>query len=119
MVLKSHPLQFDLISTDAGHVFKIPRSSIFTLGLIAYATFLSPSHAQESISLYSQYKKILIGALGIDECRDSESENRSLTGMKQFYVDLLKKLSLAEDANRDDYIREALGCRCLKCSLYF
>ena len=178
-----------LISTDAGHVFNSPKSLIFTMGLIAYAKFLSPSHAQESISLYSQYKQFLkedsedqtsetkdisakllkkgfqkfssnrfgrvlslaeifvenrdiitkfydervdqhanklflacyaylrspwfnlcceIGAsfyrstivpikaaLGIDEFRDSESENRSWTDMKQFYVDLPKKLSLA------------------------
>ena len=43
-----------LISTDAGHVFSSPSSSIFTLGLIAFAKFLSPSHAQESISLYKE-----------------------------------------------------------------
>ena len=45
-----------LISTDAQHVFSSPSNSIFTLGLIAFAKFLSPSHSQLNISLYSQYK---------------------------------------------------------------
>ena len=35
-----------LISTDAQHVFSSPSNSIFTLGLIAFAKFLSPSHSQ-------------------------------------------------------------------------
>ena len=48
-----------LISTDASHVFSSPKNSIWLLGLIAYAKFLSPSHAQESVSLYKQYKEYL------------------------------------------------------------
>ena len=43
-----------LISTDAQHVFSSPSNSIFTLGLIAFAKFLSPSHSQLNISLYKQ-----------------------------------------------------------------
>ena len=35
-----------LISTAAQHVFSSPSNSICTLGLIAFAKFLSPSHAQ-------------------------------------------------------------------------
>ena len=60
-----------LISTDAGHVFSSPSSSIFTLGLIAFAKFLSPSHAQESVSLYRQYKQFLK-----EDSEDEQSETR-------------------------------------------
>ena len=48
-----------LISTDASHVFTSPKNSIWTLGLITFAKLLSPSHAQESISLYKDYKQYL------------------------------------------------------------
>jgi hypothetical protein len=48
-----------LISTNAAHVFSSSNSSIFILGLIAFSKTLSPSHAQESISLYMLYKRWL------------------------------------------------------------
>ena len=48
-----------LISIAASHVFSSPSNSIFTLGLIALAKLLSPSHSQQTISLYIQYKTFL------------------------------------------------------------
>ena len=63
-----------LISTDAGHVFNSPSNSIFTLGLIAYAKFLSPSHAQESVSLYKEYKQYLK-----EDSEDISSDTREVS----------------------------------------
>ena len=37
-------------------IFKSPGSSVHTLGVIAIAKLLSPSHASHSISVYSEYK---------------------------------------------------------------
>ena len=48
-----------LISVAASHVFSSPSNSIFTLGLIALSKLLSPSHSQQTISLYMQYKSFL------------------------------------------------------------
>ena len=42
--------------TTGEKVFTSPSSSIHTLGLIALAKLLSPSHASHSISLYNDYK---------------------------------------------------------------
>ena len=78
-----------LISTDAQHVFNSPSNSIFTLGLIAFAKFLSPSHAQTSISLYKQYKQYLT------EDSKSEDSETKLTSSK-----LLKKGFLGFSSNR-------------------
>ena len=78
-----------LISTDAQHVFSSPSNSIFTLGLIAYAKFLSPSHAQTNISLYKSYKQYLM--------EDSKSED-SVT--KDLSTKLLKKGFLGFSSNR-------------------
>ena len=50
---------FKLISETAAHVFNAPKSSIWYLGLIAFAKLLSPSHNKESISLYTDYTKFL------------------------------------------------------------
>ena len=45
-----------LLKITAGQkAFSSPKSSILTLGLIAIAKLLSPSHAAQSISLYQQY----------------------------------------------------------------
>lgn len=47
----------NLLQVTAGDkVFSSPGSSIHTLGLIALAKLLSPSHASHSISLYNEYK---------------------------------------------------------------
>lgn len=78
-----------LISTDAGHVFSSPSSSIFTLGLIAFAKFLSPSHAQESISLYKEYKQFLK-----EDSEDMHSETKDKS------EDLLKKSFQKFSSNR-------------------
>ena len=48
-----------LISQNASHVFNSPNSSIWMLGLIAFAKLLSPSHTKETISLYCDYKRFL------------------------------------------------------------
>ena len=48
-----------LISVAASHVFSSPSNSIFTLGLIALSKLLSPSHSQQTISLYMHYKSFL------------------------------------------------------------
>ena len=48
-----------LISVAASHVFTSPSSSIFMLGLIALSKLLSPSHSQQSVSLYLPYKTFL------------------------------------------------------------
>ena len=48
-----------LISQNASHVFTSKSSSIWTLGLIAFAKLLSPSHSKESVSLYTHYKQFL------------------------------------------------------------
>ena len=48
-----------LIGLGASHVFSGGSNSIWWLGLIAFAKLLSPSHAQQSISLYSLYKEFL------------------------------------------------------------
>ena len=48
-----------LISESAAHVFTAKSTSIWFLGLIAFAKLLSPSHNKESISLYTDYKTFL------------------------------------------------------------
>ena len=48
-----------LISVDAAHVFSSPKNSIWYLGLIAFSKMLSPSHSQDSISLFTRYKSFL------------------------------------------------------------
>ena len=48
-----------LISKNASHCFNSPKSSIWLLGLIAFAKLLSPSHTKETISLYCEYKRFL------------------------------------------------------------
>ena len=63
-----------LISTDAAHVFSSPKNSIWTLGLIAFSKLLSPSHAQESISLYKAYKQYL----KLDSL-DEQSESKEIS----------------------------------------
>ena len=68
-----------LISTDASHVFSSPKNSIWLLGLIAFAKFLSPSHAQESVSQYKQYKEFLK--------QDSDDDN---SNTQQISSELLK-----------------------------
>ena len=85
-------------STDAGHVFNSPKSSIFTLGLIAFAKFLSPSHAQESISLYKQYNQFLKA-----DSEDPHSETKEVSanllkqGFQKFSSNRFGRLlSLAE-----------------------
>ena len=65
-----------LISTDAQHCFSSPSNSIFTLGLIAFAKFLSPSHAQTIISLYKPYKQFLT--------EDSKAENSETSEISSF-----------------------------------
>ena len=46
-----------ILKLSAGEeIFKSPGSSIHTLGLIAIAKLLSPSHASHTVSLYSEYK---------------------------------------------------------------
>ena len=46
-----------ILQLSAGEdIFKSPGSSVHTLGVIAIAKLLSPSHASHSISLYSEYK---------------------------------------------------------------
>ena len=46
-----------ILKLSAGEeIFRSPGSSIHTLGLIALAKLLSPSHAQHSVSLYNEYK---------------------------------------------------------------
>ena len=46
-----------LLEVSAGEkIFLSPGSSIHTLGLIAIAKLLSPSHAQHSVSLYNDFK---------------------------------------------------------------
>ena len=87
-----------LISTDAGHVFNSPKSSIFTLGLIAFAKFLSPSHAQDSVSLYKQYKLFLKA-----DSEDLDSDTREISanllkhGFQKFSSNRFGRLlSLAE-----------------------
>ena len=54
-----------LIGLGAAHVFSGGSSSIWWLGLIAFSKLLSPSHAQQNISLFSLYKEFLT--------RDSQS----------------------------------------------
>ena len=78
-----------LISTDAQHVFNSPSNSIFTLGLIAFSKFLSPSHAQLSISLYKAYKQFLS-----DDSKFEESDTHEL------FTKLLKKGFLGFSSNR-------------------
>ena len=75
------------ISTDAQHCFSSPSNSIFTLGLIAFAKFLSPSHAQTS--LYKPYKQFL----GEDRKLES-SETKETSSM------LLKMGFLGFSSNR-------------------
>ena len=48
-----------VISENAAHVFNSNKSSIWYLGLIAFAKLLSPSHSKESVSLYTDYTKFL------------------------------------------------------------
>ena len=48
-----------LISADAAHVFSSPKNSIWYLGLLAFSKMLSPSHSQETISLFTRYKSFL------------------------------------------------------------
>lgn len=46
-----------LLQVTAGEkIFTSPSTSIHTLGLIAIAKLLSPSHAQHSVSLYNEFK---------------------------------------------------------------
>lgn len=78
-----------LISTDAQHVFNSPSNSIFTLGLIAFAKFLSPSHAQCSISLYKDYKVFLA----------EDSKNKDST-TQEMSAKLLKMGFLGFSSNR-------------------
>ena len=68
-----------LISTDAAHVFNSPKNSVWLLGLIAFAKFLSPSHAQESVSQYKQYKEFLKQD---SEDDDSDNQQKSLVLLK-------------------------------------
>ena len=63
-----------LISVAASHVFSSPSNSIFTLGLIALAKLLSPSHSQQTISLYMQYKTFL------KDLANSDGELKDLAG---------------------------------------
>ena len=66
----------NLISENAAHVFSSNKSSIWLLGLIAFAKLLSPSHNKESISLYTDYTKYL---------RDDHSGTKEiLNGFKGF-----------------------------------
>ena len=78
-----------LISTDAQHAFNSPSNSIFTLGLIAFSKFLSPSHAQLSISLYKAYKQFLT-----EDSKTEESQTKDLS------CTLLKKGFLGFSSNR-------------------
>ena len=78
-----------MISTEAQHVFNSPNNSIMTLGLIAFSKFLSPSHAQHSISLYKPYKQFLL-----DDSKSEESDTRSVS------VKLLKNGFLGFSSNR-------------------
>ena len=48
-----------LIGLGASHVFSGGSNSIWWLGLIAFSKLLSPSHAQQSISLFNLYKEFL------------------------------------------------------------
>ena len=79
-------------------MFNSPKSSIFTLGLIAFAKFLSPSHAQESISLYKQYNQFLKA-----DSEDPHSETKEVSanllkqGFQKFSSNRFGRLlSLAE-----------------------
>ncbi len=50
-----------LLQVSAGEkIFSSPGSSIHTLGLIAIAKLLSPSHAQHSVSLYNDFKSWMV-----------------------------------------------------------
>ena len=44
-----------LIGLGASHVFSGGSNSVWYLGLIAFAKLLSPSHAQQSFSLFTLY----------------------------------------------------------------
>ena len=74
-----------LISTDASHVFNSPKNSIWTLGLIAFSKMLSPSHAQESVSLYKSYKQYLLEDSNNDQSETKEASKELLRhGFQKF-----------------------------------
>jgi hypothetical protein len=73
-----------LISTDAAHVFSSSKDSIWILGLIAFAKLLSPSHCQESISLYSQYQAWLKIVAGGSDVKAEEAKDLLRKGFKGF-----------------------------------
>ena len=68
----------NLIGLNASHVFSTGKNYIWWLGLIAFSKLLSPSHAQQSISLYKLYKECLLR----DSKSDSETANFSQNLLK-------------------------------------
>ena len=68
-----------LISTNAAHCFNSPSSSIWYLGLIALAKYLSPSHAQESVSMHTAYLNFLKADI---EDKDSDTSDLSAELLK-------------------------------------
>lgn len=79
---------------DAAHVFSSPKNSIWYLGLIAFSKMLSPSHSQDSISLFTRYKSFLKIT--------AETEDPSALASKQ----LLKHNFLGFSSNRFGRIPE-------------
>ena len=118
-----------LISTDAAHVFSSPKNSIWTLGLIAFSKLLSPSHAQESISLYKSYKQYLQED-SIDEQSETKEVSKKLlkNGFQKFSSNRFgRMLSLSEtfEANKttirkfyDDQVDEHANKLVLACFAY-
>ena len=78
----------------ASHVFSGGNNSVWWLGLIAFSKLLSPSHAQQSISLYRLYKEF------IQRDSESQSDNDVLSGA------LLKEGFSSFSSNRFDRLPE-------------
>ena len=88
-----------LLQLTAGErVFTSPNSSIHTLGLIALAKLLSPSHASHSISLYNDYKCWLQMN---ETLRGSKSNFKGFVSNRFGRVAELSKIHI----NQKDYIK--------------
>ena len=90
-VFKDHETTFGvqkLIGLGAAHVFSGGSNSIWWLGLIAFSKLLSPSHAQQSISLFSLYTEFLT--------RDAQSSSET----SEVSTNLLKSGFTSFSSNR-------------------